>query len=207
MAGPSFGTSQPWACGMARFRLDPARQNALAEKLIGSIRRHCLDQVVIFGEQRVRHLLNSYHEYYNKDPWHVSWKKEASIPCDPEGRTRARPANLGWASTSVRSSLNIRLEQLRQKKSVTLRPAAKARTNSAARTNLLSMWTDWPRDDQSCCAIGREPQPDRTAQANNQPDRPVRIRLRSERTPAQGANKDRYEKLHTEHSRIAPPQS
>ena len=40
-------------------------QNGLAERLIGSIRRDCLDHVVIFGEQHLRHLLNSYQEYYN----------------------------------------------------------------------------------------------------------------------------------------------
>jgi transposase InsO family protein len=34
-------------------------QNEYAERLIGSIRRECLDHVVIFGEQHLRHLLHS----------------------------------------------------------------------------------------------------------------------------------------------------
>ena len=54
MARLSFGASQRWAYGIARFR-----------RLIGSIRRDCLGHVVIFGERHLRHLLNSYPEYYN----------------------------------------------------------------------------------------------------------------------------------------------
>jgi transposase InsO family protein len=36
-------------------------QNEHAERLIGSIRRECLDHVVVFGERHLRHLLRSYH--------------------------------------------------------------------------------------------------------------------------------------------------
>jgi len=35
-------------------------QNGCAERLIGSVRRECLDQIVVFGERHLRHLLNSY---------------------------------------------------------------------------------------------------------------------------------------------------
>ncbi len=35
-------------------------QNGYSERLIGSIRRDCLDHVVVFGERHLRHLLNSY---------------------------------------------------------------------------------------------------------------------------------------------------
>ena len=40
-------------------------QNGFAERLIGSIRRECLDHVVVFGEQHLR-LLRSYATYYNR---------------------------------------------------------------------------------------------------------------------------------------------
>jgi hypothetical protein len=33
--------------------------------LIGSIRRDCLDDVLVFGKQHLRHLLKSYQSYYN----------------------------------------------------------------------------------------------------------------------------------------------
>jgi transposase InsO family protein len=39
-------------------------QNGFAERLIGSIRRDCLDHVVVFGERHLRHLLKSYQKYY-----------------------------------------------------------------------------------------------------------------------------------------------
>ncbi len=38
-------------------------QNGYCERLIGSIRRDCLDHVVVFGEQHLRHLLRSYANY------------------------------------------------------------------------------------------------------------------------------------------------
>ena len=40
-------------------------QNGYAERLIGSIRRECLDHVIVFSERHLRHLLLSYMKYYN----------------------------------------------------------------------------------------------------------------------------------------------
>jgi transposase InsO family protein len=40
-------------------------QNACAERLIGSIRRECIDHIVVFGERHLRHVLLSYMNYYN----------------------------------------------------------------------------------------------------------------------------------------------
>src|SRR2546428_5848947 len=47
-------------------------QNGYSERLIGSIRRDCLDHVVVFGERHLRHLLNSYQKYYNEVRTHLS---------------------------------------------------------------------------------------------------------------------------------------
>lgn len=55
-------------------------QNGHAERLIGSIRRDCLDHVVVFGERHLRHLLNSYQRYYNEVRTHLSLQKDAPIP-------------------------------------------------------------------------------------------------------------------------------
>jgi transposase InsO family protein len=55
-------------------------QNAYAERLIGSIRRDCLDHVVVFGERHLRHLLKSYRKYYNEARTHLSLHKDAPIP-------------------------------------------------------------------------------------------------------------------------------
>jgi transposase InsO family protein len=54
-------------------------QNGCAERLIGSIRRECLDHVVVFGERHLRHLLKAYQKYYNEARTHVSLEKDAPI--------------------------------------------------------------------------------------------------------------------------------
>jgi transposase InsO family protein len=40
-------------------------QNGCAERLIGSIRRECLDHVIVFGDRHLRPVLRSYAHYYN----------------------------------------------------------------------------------------------------------------------------------------------
>src|SRR5467141_3504266 len=46
-------------------------QNGYCERAIGSIRRDCLDHVVVFGERHLRHLLRSYATYYNAARTHL----------------------------------------------------------------------------------------------------------------------------------------
>jgi transposase InsO family protein len=52
-------------------------QNGYAERLIGSIRRECLDHVIVFGERHLRHVLRSYAEYYNGTRTHLSLAKDS----------------------------------------------------------------------------------------------------------------------------------
>jgi transposase InsO family protein len=52
-------------------------QNACAERLIGSIRRECIDHVVVFGERHLRHVLLSYMNYYNETRTHLGLSKDA----------------------------------------------------------------------------------------------------------------------------------
>src|SRR5580704_10186093 len=47
-------------------------QNGHAERLIGSLRRECLDHAVVFGERHLRHMLLSYLAYYNGARTHLS---------------------------------------------------------------------------------------------------------------------------------------
>jgi hypothetical protein len=51
-------------------------QNGYAKRLIGSIRRDCLDYVVVFGEWHLRHLLESYQRYYSEARTHLSLSKD-----------------------------------------------------------------------------------------------------------------------------------
>jgi hypothetical protein len=54
-------------------------QNGYSERLIGSIRRECLDNVVVFGARHLRHLLGSYQKYNNDARMHLSLDKEAPV--------------------------------------------------------------------------------------------------------------------------------
>jgi transposase InsO family protein len=52
-------------------------QNGYAERLIGSIRRECLDHVVILGQAHLRRTLRCYAHYYNNLRTHRSLDKDA----------------------------------------------------------------------------------------------------------------------------------
>src|SRR5262249_24313628 len=41
-------------------------QNSFAERIIGTIRRECVDHVMVLGERHLRHVLKSSADYYNK---------------------------------------------------------------------------------------------------------------------------------------------
>src|SRR6201982_1144305 len=47
-------------------------QNGFAARLIGSIRRECLDYIVVLGEAHLRRILKSYALYYNRASEHPS---------------------------------------------------------------------------------------------------------------------------------------
>jgi transposase InsO family protein len=52
-------------------------QNGFAERLIGSIRRECLDHIVVLGEAHLRRIQRSYARYYNDIRTHRSLDKDA----------------------------------------------------------------------------------------------------------------------------------
>src|SRR2546421_5034918 len=64
-------------------------QNAYAERVIGSIRRECLDHVVVIGERHLLRILSKYVDYYNRTRTHLSLAKDA-----PESRS-VQPSSQG----------------------------------------------------------------------------------------------------------------
>ena len=62
-------------------------QNGFAERLIGSIRRECLDHLVVRGEAHLRQILQNYADYYNRIRTHRSLGKDAPAfrPVRPVG--------------------------------------------------------------------------------------------------------------------------
>ena len=55
-------------------------QNPFVERLIGSIRRECLDHVIVFGERHLRQMLASDFAYYHGSRTHLSLSKDAPDP-------------------------------------------------------------------------------------------------------------------------------
>jgi transposase InsO family protein len=68
-------------------------QNGFAERLIGSIRRECLDHIVVFGEAHLRRILRFYASYYNKVRTHRSLDKDAPVsrPVQRTGSIKSFP--------------------------------------------------------------------------------------------------------------------
>jgi transposase InsO family protein len=52
-------------------------QNPYAERLVGSIRRECLDHVIVLGERHLRRLLTAYLTYYHAARTHLALEKDA----------------------------------------------------------------------------------------------------------------------------------
>jgi Integrase core domain len=55
-------------------------QNPYAERIIGSIRRECLDHVIIFNETHLRRVLSCYFRYYHRSRTHLSLNKDCPDP-------------------------------------------------------------------------------------------------------------------------------
>jgi transposase InsO family protein len=54
-------------------------QNGIAERLIGTIRRECLDQMIIFSEIHLWRILSGYAAYYNQARTHLALQKDAPL--------------------------------------------------------------------------------------------------------------------------------
>jgi transposase InsO family protein len=63
-------------------------QNPFVERVIGSIRRECLDHVIVINERHLRRILTSYFNYYHRSRTHLSLNKDspAQRPVQPVGK-------------------------------------------------------------------------------------------------------------------------
>ena len=61
-------------------------QNPFAERLVGSVRRECLDHVLVLSERHPRRVLTRYFAYYHRARTHLSLDKDA-----PDMRPIQRP--------------------------------------------------------------------------------------------------------------------
>lgn len=71
-------------------------QNGYVERVVGSIRRECLDHTLIFGEAHLRRTLKNYAQYYNRARTHLSLEKDSPVSRAVEHRgTIAKIPHLG----------------------------------------------------------------------------------------------------------------
>jgi len=59
-------------------------QNPYAERLIGSIRRECLDHLIIINEEHLRRSLRGYFDYYHHSRPHQSLERNSPTPREVE---------------------------------------------------------------------------------------------------------------------------
>ena len=77
-------------------------QNAYVERLIGSIRRQCLDHMIVFGEAHLRRILGAYAAYYNESRTHRSLNNDA-----PFHRAIERLGTITYTRFSAAFTTNI----------------------------------------------------------------------------------------------------
>jgi putative transposase len=67
-------------------------QNGHVERVIGSMRRECLDHIIILNAQHLRRILLEYKDYYNQDRTHLSLGKDTPIhrPIERSGKLKSR---------------------------------------------------------------------------------------------------------------------
>jgi hypothetical protein len=86
-------------------------QNGYAQRLVGSIRRDCLDHVVVFSDRHLRHLLDAYHRYDNEVRTHLSLRKDTPVPRGMRAVGRYSHADFGRAAPSIHLGLSSRQGQ------------------------------------------------------------------------------------------------
>ena len=78
--------------GIAELISAPASpwQNPYAERVIGSIRRECLDHAIVLNQAHLRRVLTIYSRYYHRTRTHLGLEKDAPDP-RPVSATSAQP--------------------------------------------------------------------------------------------------------------------
>jgi transposase InsO family protein len=69
------------------------RANAVIERFLGTLRRECLDHLLILDEQHLRSVLTEFVRYYNLERPHRTLRLETPVPAlrSVEGSVRSRP--------------------------------------------------------------------------------------------------------------------
>ncbi len=94
--------------GIKEFLTAPGSpwQNAYVERIIGSIRKECLDHVIVLNDRHLRRILYPYFDYYNKDRTHYRLGKVTPIERHIQKkatwhRKDSQLSESRWASSSI----------------------------------------------------------------------------------------------------------
>ncbi len=87
--GPTFSHIAA-SSGITELRMAyrAPRQNATCERFLGSVRRECLDHLLVLGETQLRHVLREYVRYFNDDRPHQGLAQQVPV-ASREGPTFA----------------------------------------------------------------------------------------------------------------------
>jgi putative transposase len=100
-------TAQVKAMGIKQVLSAPRAPwpRAYVERLIGSIRRECLDHVIVFNEGSLHRTLTSFSSYFHNWRTHLSLGKDAARPADTNSRRRYHHRDLRsrWLASSLRT--------------------------------------------------------------------------------------------------------
>ena len=69
-------------------------QNGFVQRVIGTIRRECLDHVIIFNARHLRRVLEEYVAYYNSSRTHLGIEKDCPVPRPVEAPEQSDVASL-----------------------------------------------------------------------------------------------------------------
>ncbi len=143
-----MGLFSPDACGAMAIRDRPIAprspwQNPYVERLIGTIRRDCLDHILIFGEAHLRRVLTLYSLYYNGTRTHLGLGRaaRASHPmlrdhCGHSDPIRTAPpihADLIFGRDSRRLTRHLRYQRASTKPALRKREADQSDLSSVHR--------------------------------------------------------------------------
>jgi putative transposase len=78
-----------WVARIDSFGYGSHDSSPYVERLIGTIRRECLDHIIVLNETGLRRVLKLYFKYYERSRTHLSLDKDAPIP------RRVPPPELG----------------------------------------------------------------------------------------------------------------
>ena len=101
-------TSRVRAMGIRDRPITPGSpwQNGIAERLIGTLRRECLDHVLIFGEPHLRRILSAYAAYYNQSAPALGITERCALATGcPKVWRHCRYSHLGRAASPIRPDM------------------------------------------------------------------------------------------------------